>query len=175
MRDYENCLSCDKPLPESSRVDRMYCSKACVSRRYKQIRRGKVIPDPVADPVAILAKMSDLQRGWVAGIIEGEGSISTTQTMRIGNLYVYPLITVGMTDEDMVRRLRDWTGLGRFAGPFSPPSRGSNKPNWRWSVNKIADVEALIDAIWPLLGERRRQQATALRQKISERTLKRGC
>jgi len=118
--------------------------------------------------------MKPEQLGWVAGIIEGEGSISTTAVQKIGNVYIYPLIKVTMTDEDMVRRLHEWTGLGRVSGPFSPPSRGDNKPHWDWNVNRIAHVEALLTAIWPFLGERRREQAARLRGRVAERTLKRA-
>lgn len=174
MRDNENCLGCGEPLPTNARIDRMYCGKQCNHRHWKQRRDGKVAPLPTRDPIALIAQMQPYQLGWVAGIIEGEGSITTSSVMRIGNLYIYPLIIVAMTDEDTIRRLAEWTRVGRVSGPFRPPSRGTNKPHWTWSVNKMADVEALLDAIWPLLGTRRREQATILRKKVSERTLKRA-
>lgn len=119
--------------------------------------------------------MTPQQLGWVAGIVEGEGCISTTATPRINHVYIYPLVKVGMADEDVIRRLAEWTGLGRVSGPHLPPVRAKagHKPQWHWNVNKIAHVEALCSALWPLLGERRRDQVRVLRERVAERTLKR--
>lgn len=155
----------------------MYCDRRCNNRRYKKIQRGKVIPSPALDPVERLAQMTPQQLGWVTAIIEGEGCISTHTATKIGNRYVHSLVKVGMVDEDIVRRLAEWTGLGRVSGPHLPPVRAKAgyQAQWLWNVNKREHVEALVSAMWPLLGERRRGQVTHMRQRMAERTLKRGC
>lgn len=173
VMDHENCLSCDKPLPEKRYANRTFCDRTCASRHWKRIKRGALPPRAEVDAADLLASMKPEQLGWVAGIIEGEGSISVTAAQKIGNVYTYPLVIVGMTDEDVVRRLHEWSGIGRVTGPFCPPSRGTNKPHWCWSVNKISHVEALCAAIAPFLSERRQEQVRVMRQKIAERTLKR--
>lgn len=177
MRDNPACLECGKPFPDDARVDRMYCDRRCNNRRYKKIRSGKVIPLPAVDPVARLAQMTPQQLGWVTAIVEGEGCISTHVAEKIDNLYVHALVKVGMVDEDVIRRLADWTGLGRVTGPHLPPARekAGHQAQWHWNVNKHEHVEALVSAMWPLLGERRRQQVTRMRQRMTERTLKRAC
>lgn len=172
--DYENCLCCGKQLPPDRYANRMFCDKRCTNRHWKLVRAGKATRAPAVDAATRLAEMTPEQRGWVAGIIEGEGSITVHSFEKIGNVYTYPLVKVAMTDEDVIRRLHEWTGLGRVSGPFSPPSRGSNKPHWDWNVNRIAHVEALFSMLWPLLGGRRREQVVRVRERISERTLKRG-
>ena len=177
MRDHNACLECGEPFPDDARVDRKYCDRRCNNRHYKKIRRGKATSPAVPDPVATLAQMTPQQLGWVAGIVEGEGSISVNQRRRYsGNTYTYPLVCVGMADEDVVRRLQEWTGVGRVTGPHLPPVRAAagHKPQWQWNVNNIATVEALMEALWPLLGERRRVQVSQVRSKVAERTLLRG-
>lgn len=156
----------------------MYCDRTCNNRHYKQIRAGKATPHRAIDPTEIVARMTPQQLGWVAGIVEGEGSITVHDGRRYnGNTYVYPLICVAMADEDVIRRLREWTGVGRVSGPHLPPCRANagHKPQWQWNVNKIAAVNALTDALLPLLGERRQEQVHLMRQRMSERTLLRGC
>jgi hypothetical protein len=171
--DRDTCLSCGARLPDDRNANRLFCDRTCSARQYSRVRRGTAEPRIEIDAAALLARMTPERLGWVAGIIEGEGSISVTSVPRIGNIYTYPLVNVAMTDEDMIRRLREWTGIGRVAGPFRPPSHGTHKPHWNWNVNKIAHVEALCTTIWPFLGERRRVQVQAMRQKVAERTLKR--
>jgi hypothetical protein len=61
-----------------------------------------------------------------------------------------------MTDEDVVRRLAEWTGLGRVEGPYQWTN--GRKPYWRFVVDRKAEAEALMRELYPLLGMRRRAQ-----------------
>ncbi len=93
------------------------------------------IPDPAWVP-------------WVAGIIEGEGSIMAL-AMSGG---VYPRVSVQMTDRDVLDRLQVSTTMGHVSGPAL---RGESKPIWTWQVTRQFDVEALLEAIRPWMGVRR--------------------
>lgn len=173
MTDYPGCLYCGKPFPPGVRVDRRYCDRRCNDRHYKKGRGPKIL---LPDPVSLLARMTPQQLGWVVGIVEGEGCISCHVTPRINNDYVYAQVTVAMADEDVIRRLGEWAGIGRINGPHLSPCRAEagHKPQWKWHVTRWAEVDALIDVLWPLLGERRRQQAVVVRQRMANRVLKRS-
>jgi hypothetical protein len=99
---------------------------------------------------------TDIEIAWAAGIFEGEGSIVH---------YTYEgrkqrRLTVKMTDEDVVLRLVTATGCGAVTGPEQ--RREGWKPIWTWNVCRWAEIEYLLQAWRPLLGERRRAKADQL-------------
>jgi hypothetical protein len=85
---------------------------------------------------------------WAAGIIEGEGCL-TRRKSKPG----CASLSVGMTDEDVVRRLHAVFGAGSVRGPLS---RGSGKPFWVWHVAKRAHLLAILPVVYPYMGLRRR-------------------
>jgi len=93
------------------------------------------------------------QLAWVAGVFEGEGTI-----VRDGSR---TRLQVGMADEDVVRRLAEASGMGTVSGPHKSfgPKGTDYQPRWRWSVARQSEVYALLAALWPWLGERRRARA----------------
>ena len=96
------------------------------------------------------------QLAWVAGVIEGDGCL----TMK--NQRMFPHVSVTMTDEDVIRRLQLWTGLGTVNGPYRPTTGHNKLPMWIWAVGGGAQAYALLIAIWPWLGSRRRARAEEL-------------
>lgn len=91
---------------------------------------------------------------WVAGIVEGEGYIGLRKAK-------YPCVVVQMTDEDVVLRLAEETGVGRVFGPYSD-KRGHRKPAWRWEVAHAEDAARLLEALIPQLGLRRTSKARSV-------------
>lgn len=89
---------------------------------------------------------------WLAGLFEGEGCITTAG--KSNGLYV---LRLAMTDFDVVERAAAVVGVGRLYD--APPGKPGDKPQRLWVVSKSADVQAVLAAIWPWLGERRRQRA----------------
>lgn len=112
------------------------------------------------------------QLAWVAGLIEGEGTIrlhkTRPSTARPGVTYGYPSVRVDMTDEDVLRKAHEWTGLGYISGPWKYGTKPTNKPFWVWAVQRKDEAITLIAAIWPYLGQRRREQARAVLRKFKE-------
>lgn len=49
--------------------------------------------------------LSDFELGWVAGLIEGEGSFTIKKTRRKNGFSCQPQLRVSITDEDVIRRL----------------------------------------------------------------------
>ena len=93
---------------------------------------------------------------WIAGIIEGEGSLSHNKTA--SGLYS-PLITVAMTDKDIVER------FARLLGGYTVGKARSGEAEWyygrqtQWRCavgGKAAMFLAMI--IYPWMGERRRKR-----------------
>ena len=109
---------------------------------------------------------------WVAGLIEGEGTIRTHKTRpsqaKPGVSYSYPMVAVDMTDPDVIVKACEWSGLGHCSGPWYYGTRPQNKPAYRWVVQRKDEAITLIAAIWPYLGERRRGQAKAVLRAFKE-------
>ena len=66
-------------------------------------------------------KIKDLD--WLAGIWEGEGSFNLG---KIKGKYIYPKMTLGMTDKDIVQRIARIVGAN-VNGPYLP-----KYPNAKW-------------------------------------------
>lgn len=102
--------------------------------------------------VRCLNKRSDLNRmtegevGWVAGLLEGEGSWTRHRNNRT-------YISVQMTDQDIINRLHLVTGVGTTF--FTKRKKPHHKDSWRWQVAAQAQVASLTEAVLPWMGKRR--------------------
>lgn len=90
--------------------------------------------------------------GWVAGIIEGEGSFYINR-FKYKNGFKNPSITirVGMTDKDVIDKLEKLTGMGNTVFREIP----SHKTMYYWEVGQQKDAAALMMTLYPLMSERR--------------------
>lgn len=99
-----------------------------------------------------LREMSDVEAAWLAGLLEGEGSFISL--IRRG----VPRVRVSMvsTDQDVIERVMAITGV--------PTGTQSQRPDrkrcYHWHCDRRRDVEALIERLYPLMGERRQGQMT---------------
>lgn len=86
---------------------------------------------------------------WAVGIFEGEGSIVVDRGRFTAK--------IGMTDEDIIRRVHEVFKVGTvvYSNPPSFQTRGY-KPLWVWKVTGLAG-ESLLLQMMPLFGERRRR------------------
>lgn len=104
---------------------------------------------------------------WVAGVFEGEGNfgivapyVNKTTVGRLGHSVgrTKVRLRIQMTDEDIVRRVHELTGVGTLTSVVR-----DDKPHWKeqwcWSCHKEGDVRAMIAILEPWLGERRRAKA----------------
>lgn len=92
---------------------------------------------------------------WVAGVLEGEGCF----TLRDGRPYIY----CGMTDRDVVEKLKDTLGLGRVSGPFIRTII-QHKPISVWTLSKQKEAAGLMMTLYPLMGKRRQQKIREILQ-----------
>ena len=95
--------------------------------------------------------MTDEERGWAAGLFEGEGSVGRWGIKR-------PKIraSLEMNDEDSVKRFHRFIGFGSV----SRTTRASrpDKHTWTWSTSGRPNVTTLEFLISGLLGQRRQKQ-----------------
>jgi hypothetical protein len=91
---------------------------------------------------------------WLAGIIEGEGSMS----YRTVGKYQYPWVRVAMTDEDVIRHCYEVSGIGYMHGPYLYNKRPNRKPIWQWAVAQQTQAVGLMMTLYTLMGERRQAQ-----------------
>lgn len=100
-------------------------------------------------------KASDVEAGWLAGLIEGEASISRHVDRRTG--YVSWELSVSSVDEDVIRRAHQIAGVGVVY--FVPRQRAHWQDQWRWLVAKRDDIALTLATVLPLLGRRRSARA----------------
>jgi hypothetical protein len=99
--------------------------------------------------------MKDL--AWLAGLVEGEGSFVRRGT---GGW----LFALEMIDRDVVTHARDVWGYGTVRWLAA---RGlGKKPRWVWRFEARDEVYSLAEALYPLLGKRRRQVIRRLFREI---------
>lgn len=91
--------------------------------------------------------------GWVAGLIEGEGWIGPAPDALRQELSV----SVESTDFDVIERLAELTAVGSVHSIARV--RPNEKPRRSWRVCNRRDTCHVLDAIHPLLGERRKARA----------------
>jgi hypothetical protein len=94
---------------------------------------------------------------WLAGIIEGEGSITgVSENLKKHQRKTYRVV-VEMVDEDIIRRCQTIFGYGQIR-KVNP--RGLGKQiRYVWDVSNRSKVYSLISMIYPWLGTRRKTRA----------------
>ncbi len=106
---------------------------------------------------------------WLAGIYEGEGSL-TRNGKRDGHGMQ---LTVTMEDKDIIDRLATVAGRGTVCGPYK-----RDNPNWsdmwRWAVRRREDVLYVVNGMWDQLGQRRKAQIDAVLSAAGVTTAERG-
>lgn len=97
--------------------------------------------------------MTPVETAWLAGLFEGEGTLTTQHASASTAVN----LRIAMTDEDVIRRCASVTGMGRVYGPYA--KRGNRKDIWCWTVSRLHEVEQIVLAIRPYLGARRALRA----------------
>lgn len=94
----------------------------------------------------------DLTIGYLAGLIDGEG------TVRMGKRRQDVSVDVCSTDDDIVLRAFEMSRIGKIYGPYNPPSQAGHKAKFFWKVQKKQDIARLLLAIYPLVSKRRQMK-----------------
>jgi hypothetical protein len=102
--------------------------------------------------------MTPAQLGWVAGLLEGEGSFMVVTTHGQSR----PRVSMQSTDLDVLERLEAVTGVGHIC---DVGVRNGRKFCWQWAAGAIEDAFWLMDCVYPLMGARRQGQIDTARAK----------
>jgi hypothetical protein len=102
--------------------------------------------------------MSETEIAWATGVFEGEGSIVLVPYCR-GATRMQRHVAIKMTDRDVLERVQRAFGVGQLRGPFRRIEHAHYKPIWTWTVNRWSEIERVLRAMLPWLGERRRIKA----------------
>ena len=108
-----------------------------------------------SDIPSSIRSMSDVELGWISGLLEGDGSF-----LSIIDRGIWPRLAIRltMTDEDVIRRCVSVTGDGRVWGPYSKGPNPNWKLQWHWGVGSRQSCIDLMMRIYPLMGVRRQSQ-----------------
>jgi len=87
--------------------------------------------------------------GWLAGLLEGEGSFYQTKEG-------YPAISIGMNDEDVIAHAAKLMGVS--VSPFVPKT---GKTTYRVHIKSRVRAGRIMSTLYPLMGERRQRQIVA--------------
>lgn len=101
--------------------------------------------------------LTDGQLGYIAGIVDGEGSLMFGKVKRKTNSrgFVWRVvIDITMTERGAIDFIHGYTKLGFVSGPYVKRSttrdRKFEKPVWRYTV-QFSDVPKFLDLIEPYL------------------------
>jgi hypothetical protein len=90
-------------------------------------------------PPQELRQMSDFERGWVVGILEGEACFSFN---RRSENCTTARVQLQMGDVEVVKTLVRVTGLGSIGGPYKTRSK-DHTPMWGWNLSSYASVQLM--------------------------------
>lgn len=100
------------------------------------------------------------ERAWIAGVIEGDGTIYVRKQTSGGHEYRYPTVRIAMTDKDVLDTVATMVGHGNVVGPYVNDKYKEGipaKPIYQWAVHG-PEALALLKAIMPYLHARRIRQ-----------------
>ena len=92
--------------------------------------------------------MTDLELGWVAGFLEGEGHFGSTHQTKL---------RVNQVQREPLERLAEMAG-GRLNGPYY---QSGSQPYHTWCLHGAPAV-TLAGRLWPIMSPRRRGQIEAM-------------
>lgn len=102
----------------------------------------------------------DLKLAWAAGLFEGEGCFTTRTVRRDDKSYIYPKMSLGTTDYDILCKFYQVVKCGHVNGPYR--HKHYYKENWVWTLANNKLIDKLTTQFAPYLGERRLARAKEL-------------
>lgn len=100
--------------------------------------------------------MSKLTAAYVAGLIDGEGSVEIQKRKRaqcVNNVYFCPRIRICMTDKNIIEWLKD-----SFGGFISYRKEHDNcRESFSWAMTSVKSVKPFIEKVYPYLKVKKQQ------------------
>jgi hypothetical protein len=148
------------------------CFKCAKSKGYCELHYGrfKKHGDPLYlkfnREISTVKVLSQLELGYVIGLIEGEGTISLSyhghsndyRKRRRWDVYV----KISNTDKRILENVKSIVGAGNIRLHDRKIKRPKSKPEYCWSINQHSDIEKLLEQIGPFLIIKKEQANLAL-------------
>jgi len=104
-------------------------------------------------PNWVAREMSPCEAAWVAGIVDGEGTVTIrTKPYPGGKRYQVCSLSVVNTDVEMIARLVELTGIGRVG--MNVRATHKRKEIWRWGTDQ-RQAAAVARQLLPWLTTKR--------------------
>lgn len=109
-----------------------------------------------------MKKMTDLQLGWLSGILDGEGCIGLYRSLRAsGRLIYFPTVSVVNTNKTLIDTISYLTGFGTV---YEYGSRTTgDKKIWRWQSSSVPDILDFLLEMQPLVIAKKPQINTLIK------------
>lgn len=138
-------------LPDREIANRLGVKRPSVAKRRAQLGYP---PNPSRYlPTKFL--LSEVDKGYIAGMIDGEGTISISQFHRNGGITLIPYIKIGNTNKDVITYLHE--RIGGNAQTRHRPGNDHHKPCYYTVTSSGARVLGLLPEILPYLIIKRKQ------------------
>ena len=95
-------------------------------------------------------KMTETEAAWLAGFMDGEGSISCYMGGRAQQFRSW-VLTAPNTHHGSIVRCLEITGAGKIRDKKSRKPNPIHKPMWIWAVNSKREIRDVIQQIYPYL------------------------
>lgn len=114
---------------------------------------------------------NDIDKGWLAGIIDGEGSVVMERTSDTKQKWRHPRIYVASNDREILEKCRQIVG----AGSISKKNNTESKQSWSWTVGGGIQVLNILQEIEPYLTcPKKKRRASYLIEQYHKHTLRNG-
>ena len=102
--------------------------------------------------------LSEWQAAYLAGIIDGEGSVMLTNRRPSPTTFRKPAVSVASCDWELIEALKTLTGIGQFAR--KPPQKETHRESYSWAV-RYNDALDFLEPVYPymvIVKKRRRAE-----------------
>ncbi len=122
------------------------------NRKLAGHRVGKHIRSPRLKNVTInLSELTQSQKGYLAGFLDGEGGIQITRSQRRDREYtlaLHPMVYFTNTKEHAIRTLRKWLGAGSISHRVEG---GNHNDTFALNITGTRNISALLHILRPYL------------------------
>ncbi len=104
--------------------------------------------------------LKDTECAWLAGIIDGEGSIGLSKIERGNKTFIAPVITITNTNKPLMDKVCAVYPNGNI---YSRQRESNLKICYDWQLSKVNDVSNFLEQIFPFLAAKRDKAEVVLR------------
>jgi dCTP deaminase len=109
----------------------------------------------IFQPEITAAKLTEMQRGYIAGLIDGQGYVGVVPPDNDG--YEAARLAFGSPNQTLLENVRTMIGTGRLA-----ELTGKRAPGFELLVTRPADIQYLLSQVFPYLTDKQSAAAAVM-------------